>query len=441
MSFFFGMEKSGAGLFLCKAKTWHIMKKQEIMRKIREEQSMSVLDNFLKYVSYDTQSDAASDTAPSTAKQLVLAEELAKELRELGLANAKVDPYGIVYATLDATAQNAPAIGLISHMDTAAEMPGKDVHPRVIENWDGSVIELGDGHSMSPDEFPQLKGVIGDTIVVTDGTTLLGADDKAGIAIIMQTLRDLIEKNLPHGRIEVAFTPDEEIGRGVENFDLNKFKVDYCYTLDGGEAEEVDYETFNAASADLTFTGLSIHPGSAKDKMINAIQAAADYACMLPSWMTPAHTSGREGFIHLLGMSGECEAAKSSYIIRDHDLDKLEEKKELMRKAADLLNAAYGTHVVDIEFHDQYRNMAAYMAGHEDSVQKAYRAIEKAGLTPQSSPVRGGTDGAVLSAEGLFTPNLGTGGGNCHGRYEFASVDKMNLMEQIVLNLITEGLN
>lgn len=399
---------------------------------------MNAEDRFLKYVTYDTQSDPDSTSAPSTAKQLILADELKKELESMGLENVKRTEQGVVYATLPAnTDENLPSVGFISHMDTAGELSGKNVRPRVIEKWQGETIHLNDEYSMSPEDFPELRSAIGDTIIVTDGTTLLGNDDKAGIAIIMQAVDELKNSDTPHGRVMVAFTPDEEVGRGVENFDLKEFPVDFSYTVDGGPVSGVDYETFNAAQAEVIIHGKSIHPGSAKNQMVNAAEIACRFAAALPEYLTPEHTSGREGFIHLISVEGECEKSRMVFIIRDHDSALFEEKKELMRKVADSFSVLYPGRI-ELNIVDQYRNMKDYADPDLAAVRRAYRAVEKAGYTPVSTAVRGGTDGSVLSQRGLFTPNLGTGGGNCHGRFEFADVDKMHDMVRILKNIVLD---
>lgn len=398
---------------------------------------MSALDKFLKYVSFDTQSDPESETVPFTAKQLVLARVLEQELKDLGLSDVKLADTGVVYATLPATQgrENDVQIGLISHMDTAGEMSGKDVRPRIIKNYDGGVIELNEEFSMSPERFGELNKVIGDDLVVTDGTTLLGGDDKAGIAIIMESLEKMIKEGRPHGTVWVAFTPDEEIGKGVEHFDYGHFKADFAYTVDGGDIEYVEYETFNAALADVTFTGRSIHPGSAKGRMINAAAAAVQFASVLPQWQRPEFTEGYEGFLHLLHMEGECEKAHLQYLIRDHDRTLFEKKKEILRNAQALVNSLYEG-CCHLEIHDQYYNLKDYMNGDMHSVERAKKALREAGLEPRSNPIRGGTDGAVLSQNGLITPNLGTGMANCHGRYEFVSVNKMEQMSDIVCDIL-----
>lgn len=398
---------------------------------------MSVIDKFLHYVSFDTQSDEHSTTAPSTMKQLDLAKELEKELHDLGIENAKVDPYGIVYASLAPTPgkENEKAIGLITHMDTAGEMSGKDVHPRIVKAYAGDDIVLNEQFSMNPGQFPALNAVIGDDVIVTDGTTLLGADDKAGVAIIMAALEKILTENIPHGQLWIAFTPDEEVGRGVENFDLEKFPADFAYTVDGSEIDCVDYETFNAAMAEVKFKGASIHPGEAKDKMINAAGLAVTYASMLPQWAKPEHTCDREGFIHLLEMSGDCENASLSFIVRDHDHDLFEHKKEIMKDVAKYINDLYPESCT-VTLRDQYLNMKDYMHGDFEAVERAKAALEKCGITPRSLPIRGGTDGAMLTKRGLITPNLGTGGGNFHGRFEFASIQKMEKMVDVVCQIL-----
>ncbi len=398
---------------------------------------MSVVDKFLKYVSFDTQSDAHSSSSPSTKKQLKLAEELKNELAEMGVTQAEVDPYGIVYAYIPANTEDPhyPAIGLISHMDTASEMSGKDVHPRIVHNYDGGPIRLNEQYSMNSEDFPSLKRCIGSDLIVTDGTTLLGGDDKAGIAIIMAAIERVLQTNQPHGKIFIAFTPDEEIGRGVENFDLAKFPADFAYTLDGGDIREVDYETFNAAMAVVDFKGKTIHPGDAKGRMINAAIAAITYANMLPQWERPEFTEKDEGFFHLLEMSGECERASLHYLIRDHDRQKFEQKKQIMRSVQNYINELYPD-CCKLEINDQYYNLKDYMDGDMTSVQLAKRALEENGIKPVSNPVRGGTDGAMLTARGLITPNLGTGDGNCHGRYEFVSIQELTKMVDVVCRIL-----
>lgn len=399
---------------------------------------MSIEDRFLRYVSYDTQSDPMSQSSPSSAKQLLLADQLKKELEEIGLSDVRRNEFGIVYGTLPATSEDHeeyPAIGLIAHMDTAQEISGKDVHPRIIRHWNGRQIRLNDEYTMDPHEFPELERAMGKDIVVTDGTTLLGADDKAGIAIIMQTLEDMAKDSHPHGKVMVAFTPDEEIGRGTENFDLNHFNVDYAYTIDGGVIDEVAYETFNAAEAVVHIQGKSIHPGSAKNLMINAAQVACQFAMMMPLDQTPATTEGKEGYIHLVKMDGNCNHATLDYIIRDFDGWSFQRRKELLKDAVRMINTRYGE-ICTIDMQDQYQNMFTYIKEDLRSVDHAYAALHAEGIEAKSSPVRGGTDGAMLSARGLMTPNLGTGGGNCHGRFEFAALDDMEKMVSVLRRIL-----
>lgn len=399
---------------------------------------MSAAERFLQYVTFDTQSDENSQTVPSTAKQLILGQRLVEELQSLGIENAEMDENGIVYARIPSnTEEERDAIGLIAHMDTAGEMSGKDVRPRIIENYDGGIIHLNEMYSMDPESFPELQAVIGDDLIITDGTTLLGNDDKAGIAIIMEAIAQILAENPAHGDISIAFTPDEEIGMGVAHFDIDRFDVDYAYTVDGESADSIDYETFNAAMAYVRFTGRAIHPGTAKNQMINAASAACRFAEYVPDWMRAEHTEGREGFIHLLSMSGDCETAQLQYIIRDHDKAEFEEKKRLLHKAAALINVQVPD-CCALEIRDQYENMKDYMHDDFRSVRRAEAALRKAGIEPVSHAVRGGTDGAILTQKGLNTPNLGTGGGNCHGRYEFASITKMEKMVEVLRHILED---
>ena len=402
---------------------------------------MSVTDKFLDYVSLDTQSDETSTTAPSTKKQLVLARKLEEELKQIGVSNVELSEYGVVYGEIPATQGfQGDAIGLISHMDTASELSGASVHPQRISKYDGGTIALGKDYSMNPEMFPSLKEVIGDDILVTDGTTLLGADDKAGCAIIMETLEQLIQSGKPHGKVMVAFTPDEEIGRGVAHFDLNRFPVDYAYTVDGAEIENVDYQTFNAAMAEIQFKGQAIHPGSAKGKMVNAAAVAVQFASMLPQWARPEFTEGTEGFIHLLEVKGDCDQASLQYIIRDHNREKFEQKKQLMKDITNVINEMWPD-CATITMRDQYSNLEDAMHGDMRAVERAKAALKACGITPKSDPIRGGTDGASLTWKGLITPNLGTGGNNFHGRYEFVSIQKMEKMTDVLLHLLKGNLD
>ncbi len=397
---------------------------------------MRVEERFLKYVAVDTQSDEASMTSPSTEKQLVLAQMLADELKELGLEDAHVDAFGVVYAKLSANAQGFPAIGLNAHMDTATDLSGANVSPRIVANYDGGEIVLNPDVKMGPKEFPVLKEHIGEDLIVTDGTTLLGGDDKAGIAVIITAVQQLIASGKEHGDIYLAFTPDEEVGRGTEHFDLEKFAADFAYTVDGGAINEIDYENFNAAQAHITIQGKSIHPGAAKNKMVNASLLAMELHGMLPVNMNPAYTEGYEGFYHLTHMQGECEQAELTYIIRNHDAEQFEEQKQFMIRVCEYLNSRYGEGTFDLQITDQYRNMRSIIEKDMRVVELANQAIRVAGLTPHSSPVRGGTDGASLTYMGLPCPNFGTGSYNHHGKYEFASIQDMTKMVEIISNVL-----
>ncbi|TGY66684.1 peptidase T [Dubosiella muris] len=396
---------------------------------------MSAADKLLNYVTFDTQSDENSETTPSTEKQRKLARALVKECQALGMDEVR-EKDGTVYATLEAnTSEPRTPIGFVAHMDTASELSGANVKARRVERYDGGVIALNEQYAMDPATFPALKKVVGDDLIVTDGTTLLGADDKAGIAIIMQALEEIIRDDAPHGRIAVAFTPDEEIGRGVDHFDLSLFPVEYAYTVDGDRIDAVDYETFNAAQATVSIQGTSIHPGDAKDRMVNAALLAVEFASMLPEDQTPAKTEGREGFYHLVSMEGECESATLTYILREHDAEKFEKQIETIERVRDTLNEKYGDRI-EVAVRRQYANMKDYMKGDMRAVERARKAIEKAGLEPVSIAVRGGTDGAMLTQRGLICPNLGTGSYNHHGRFEFASVQQMDRMVRIVRDIV-----
>lgn len=398
---------------------------------------MRVEERLLKYVAVDTQSDEYAATSPSTEKQLVLANMLAEELQELGLENPHVDEFGVVYAKLPANAQGYPAIGLNAHMDTATDLTGANVKPRMIPAYDGSVIKLNENIQMDPKQFPILAKHVGEDLIVTDGNTLLGGDDKAGIAIIMTAVEQLIQQNIPHGDVYVAFTPDEEVGRGTEHFDLNTFKAEFAYTVDGGEINEIDYENFNAAQALITIHGKSIHTGAAKNKMINASLLAMQLHSLLPVEMNPAYTEGYEGFNHLLHIKGECELATMTYLIRNHDAEKFAKQKQMFIDACAYLNKRYGEGTFELEIKDQYQNMRNLIEKDMRVVELANRAISAAGLEPVSTPVRGGTDGAALTYMGLPCPNFGTGSYNHHGRYEFASVQAMSKMVEIITNVLT----
>lgn len=398
---------------------------------------MSVTERFFRYVKINTQSSDVSETTPSTDCQLELAKVLYDECVALGFDSVELSSSGIVYATLSSTDETKDTIGLLAHMDTATEISGANVNPRFIEKYDGSTIQLNDTYSMSCDEFESLSKCIGDDLIVTDGTTLLGGDDKAGVAIIMDAMEKLIESKKPHGKIMVAFTCDEEVGRGTDSFELDKFKVDYAYTVDGGDIECIDYDNFNAARASIKIHGTTIHPGDAKGKMVNAALVAGELISMFPSDQTPATTELREGFYHLLSVNAECESASLEYLLREHDDDKFEAQKKFVLDAVASLNEKYGDRI-EVEIKDQYKNMLTFIKKDMRCIDRANAAILKAGIKPVSTPVRGGTDGSRLSEMGLLCPNLGTGSFNHHGRFEFASVQKMEKMVEIVGNIILD---
>ena len=400
---------------------------------------MRAYQRLLQYVQVHTTSDPATGTHPSTQRQFDLARMLADELRALGVGDADVDEHCYVYGHLPATpgCEGRPALGLIAHMDTAPDASGEKVQPVLHENYDGRDVTLpGTGAVMKVADFPFLASMKGETLITTDGTTLLGADDKAGVAEIITAVETLIQDGLPHGPICIAFTPDEEIGEGASLFDLERFGADFGYTVDGGDVGGIEYENFNAASATVTVHGLSVHTGSAKGTMVNAANVAMEYHLSLPRMARPETTEGREGFYHLCQMTGDVTEAKLGYILRDHDAAKLEYKKDNMRQAADYFNGKYGPGTVTVELKDGYRNMIEKIRPHFHLVETARTAIQMAGLVPEEVPVRGGTDGAVLSWQGLPCPNLGTGGFNFHGVLECITAERMDKATQVVLNII-----
>ena len=396
-----------------------------------------VLDRFLRYVKIDTQSAHHSQTYPSTSKQLDLARLLVEELRELGLQEVKLDEFGYVTATLPSNvSQPTPTIGFIAHMDTSPAASGKDVKPRLVENYDGGDITLSEGILLSPSEFPDLLNHLGQTLVVTDGTTLLGADDKAGIAAIMSAMATLIaHPEIPHGKLRIGFTPDEEVGAGVDHFDVPAFGADFAFTVDGGPAGEFSYENFNAAGAVVAIRGKSVHPGDAKRKLINALQFVIDFHNLLPVFDRPEHTEKREGFIHLVSLSGEADQASMEYIIRDHARQSFEDKKTILRQSAEFINQRYGYGTLELDLKDQYYNMFEKVASHPHILDLARNAYRAAGVEPVDVPVRGGTDGSRLSFMGLPTPNLFTGGYNYHGRFEYLSVDELKLATRVIVEI------
>ncbi|MBQ2430140.1 MAG: peptidase T [Alistipes sp.] len=399
---------------------------------------MELKDRFLKYVSFDTQSDENSTTFPSTEKQLVLLNYLADEMRTLGMVDVTVDKYGYAMGTIPATKgyENAPVIGFIAHVDTSPDMSGKDVKPRIIEEYDGSDIQLNGALTMKVSDFPELKNFVGHTLIHTDGTTLLGADDKAGCAEIMSAAEYLItHPEIAHGKIRIGFTPDEEVGRGVDYFDVAAFGADFAYTMDGSAEGELEYENFNAAAATIEIQGRNVHPGYAKNKMINAIQVACDLNSLIPSVERPEYTTGYEGFYHCVGFNGTVENAKISYIIRDHDSEKFEQKKVFMWSCVDLLQKKYGEGVLKLTLKDQYFNMRKMVEPHPHVIDKAVEAMRMADVEPVIKPIRGGTDGARLSFMGLPCPNIFAGGMNFHGKFEYCSLNTMQKAMQVIINL------
>ena len=402
---------------------------------------MTVVERFLKLVSYPTTSDEASETCPSTARQLALAQELVRQMQDMGIADAHVDQDGYVYGTVPANCDKKIHVyGLIAHMDTSPDAPGENIRARITEPYDGGDVVLNEEKNivLSPAEYPQLKNSVGKRLIVTDGTTLLGADDKAGVAEILSAAQLLLTSEKPHGTVKLAFTPDEEIGRGADRFDVKGFGADYAYTVDGGALGELEYENFNAASCAIKVHGVNIHPGSAKNQMRNALLMAIEWNSMLPPAETPAHTCGYEGFYHLMHMEGDEELATLQYIIRDHDAQKFDARKATVQQITDYLNQKWGAGTFECVVRDSYRNMREIMEQHMDVVEKAKAAFEANGVTPIISPIRGGTDGARLSYMGLPCPNLSTGGYNFHGRKEMITVEAMeamvNVLESIVRN-------
>lgn len=402
---------------------------------------MDIVERFIKYVKIPTMSDPCSNSSPSSKKQLVLAKMLYDELKELGLDEVKLSDSGIVYAKLRANSDlKKEKIGLIAHMDTSPDMSDINVSPRIIKNYDGEDIVLNKELNiiMRTSDFPCLIKDKGADLIVTDGTTLLGADDKAGVAIIMDVLSKLVlNPSIKHGDISIAFTPDEEIGRGTENFDVKYFDCDFAYTIDGGDVSDVEYENFNAASAIVDFNGLSIHPGSAKGKMLNSMLIAMEFQSLLPVFNNPMYTEGYEGFNHLCNISGDCEHTRSEYIIRNHDKEKLEKQKDDFINAATFLNKKYGENTVKLSINDSYQNMKEYIVSKMYIVDDVKKKMKDLGIEPSSMPIRGGTDGAMLTYMGLPCPNLGTGGRNCHGKFEYLNIDEMKLMSKLLLSVVS----
>lgn len=398
---------------------------------------MTLSERFIRYTRFDTQSDETSTTTPSTPGQLIFARYLRDELLNEGLSDVELTTDGYLYATLPANGcDDAPVIGFISHCDTSPDASGSNVKARIVTAYDGGDIELRPGMMLSPTTFPELLAHRGEDIIVTDGTTLLGADDKAGIAEIVDAvcyLRDHPE--IAHGKVRFAFTPDEEIGRGADGFDVERFGCQWAYTVDGGDLGELEYENFNAASAHVSITGLSVHPGAAKGKMINALRLACEYNAMIPSDETPETTADRQGFYHLTSMAGFVESAILQYIIRDHDRESFEKRKEFLRACVARLNASYGRQVATVKITDQYYNMKQQIDRHPHVISLARQAMEACGVVPKEQPIRGGTDGAQLSFRGLPCPNLFAGGLNFHGPYEFVSIQTMLKARDVIVKL------
>ncbi len=398
---------------------------------------MDITERFINYTKFDTQSAEDSDCVPSTKKQLVFAEYLKKELEREGLDDVELDEKGYIYATLKAnTKGKIPTIGFISHYDTSPDCSGADIKAQIVRNYDGSDILLSEGIVSSPKKFPELLQHVGEDLIVSDGTTLLGADDKAGIAEIVQAMVYLQQhKDIKHGKIRIAFNPDEEIGMGAHHFDVEKFGCQWAYTMDGGDLGELEFENFNAASAKVTIHGLSVHPGYAKGKMINASALAAELASMMPADETPETTEGYQGFYHLLGIQSSVEHAKMSYIIRDHDRDRFDDRKRFMQICVQKMNERYGEGTVEIDIRDQYYNMKEKIDPEMHVIDLVLKAMQATGVAPKVKPIRGGTDGAQLSFRGLPCPNIFAGGVNFHGPHEFVSIQSMEKAMQVIVKI------
>jgi tripeptide aminopeptidase len=400
---------------------------------------MNILDRFLRYVAVDTQSNEDSPSQPSEAKELVLLQMLRDELAEMGV-EATLDEYGYVMASIPSnTGRQVPKIGFIAHVDTAPDASGKDVKPQIIKDYDGSAIELKGvpGLKLDPADFPELLGHKGETLITTDGTTLLGADDKAGVAEIMDAVQYIVSHpEFKHGEIKIGFTPDEEIGRGVVKFDVARFGADYAYTMDGGEAGELEFENFNAASAVVRIQGRNVHPGYAKGKMLNAILIGQELISLLPVGQRPEYTQDYEGFFHIVGFKGTVEESTLTWIIRDHDRKLFESKKARIRECCDFINSKYGAGTANPVVKDQYYNMREMVEPHYHVVEKAVKAMEMAGVKPRIQPIRGGTDGANLSFKGLPCPNIFAGGLNFHGKFEWIPVESMEKASAVILNIV-----
>jgi tripeptide aminopeptidase len=406
---------------------------------------MDITERFLNYTKFDTQSSEESESVPSTSKQLIFANYLKEELEREGLSDVEMDEMGYIYATLKAnTKKKTPTIGFISHYDTSPDCSGANIKARIVRNYDGGDIELSEGIVSSPSKFPELKAHVGEDLIVTDGTTLLGADDKAGIAEIMEAMCWLRDHNeVKHGEIRVAFNPDEEIGMGAHHFDVEKFGCEWAYTMDGGDLGDLEFENFNAASAKINIKGVSVHPGYAKGKMINANRLAAEFAAMLPADETPEETEGYEGFYHLLGINSNIEKATLSYIIRDHDRERFEDRKDFIEECVRKMQEKYGEDIIKVDIKDQYYNMKEKIDPNMHVIDIVLKAMQESGVTPKVEPIRGGTDGAQLSFRGLPCPNIFAGGVNFHGPYEFVSIQVMEKAVEVITKIceITEAYN
>ena len=400
---------------------------------------MALVERFLKYVSFDTQSSEETEVTPSTPGQMVFAKYLKEELESLGLEDITLDEHGYLFATLPANIDKpVPTIGFIAHMDTSPDMSGKDVSPRIVQNYDGSDIVLcaEENVVLSPSQFPELLDHKGEDLIVTNGKTLLGADDKAGIAEIVSAIVYLKEHpEIKHGKIRIGFNPDEEIGLGAHKFDVEKFGCDWAYTMDGGEVGELEFENFNAASAKITFKGRNVHPGYAKNKMVNSIRVANRFCAMLPAHETPEHTEGYEGFYHLISFNGDVEQTTVAYIIRDHDRARFESRKKKIERFISEINAEYGEGTATLELRDQYYNMRGKIEPVMHIIDTAFAAMEAVGVKPNVKPIRGGTDGAQLSFKGLPCPNIFAGGLNFHGRYEFVPIQNMEKAMKVIVKI------
>ena len=398
---------------------------------------MRAYERFLRYIHFETASDEKSESRPSTPGQLVLGRALVQEMLNLGIRDAHMDGHGYVYGSIPATAESYPAIGLIAHMDVSNAVPCAPMNERIIENYDGGDVLLAGGDVLSPADYPELKDRAGKDLIVTDGKTLLGADDKAGVAEIMTACERILSGDAPHGKICIAFTPDEEIGSGADSFNVDAFGADYAYTVDGDDVGAIEYENFNAAGARFVFHGKSVHPGSAKNKLVNAALLAMEFNSMLPPQERPEHTEGYEGFYYLCDMAGDTENAKLDYIIRDHDRARFEAKKANVARIAEYMNAKYGEGTVEYAVKDSYYNMREVIEPHMHIIRRAENAYRAVGVEPYAKPIRGGTDGSRLSFMGLPCPNLATGGMNYHGRFECIAVQDMDKMTDMLVALLT----